>query len=460
MISDNKCTMKIQASIIGLLLLGSTVARAQTDGFLFNYMGMGASTALVTDYQTIGINPANLGLLTPHSVAFEIGGGGFSLFSNGLTKSALRNFSIGNTTVAFKDLLGEGYRVETRINVLAMSFCMGKAGTLAVSFGLRLDQSFRMGGVASSLFFEEFDYEGYFDTIVTSPDGSYGVSYDPLSLSEITDSTQLNFKLQSAVDLAWGRQWYAGENLNLYAGVGARYVMSYAYVDFSSEAGVIGGQAALGLDLVNTPDFVNTYDVNQQPFQPVGTGFGFDIGVTAELYQNLRLSGALVNIGNLNYTLNTLEFNDIVLDTVYYDGIESTTALDVVSTILDEEEIIAYEGIESFSTPLPTTLRLGASYNVTNFLTVAGDVNLPVSTTARDFGAAQIGMGARVTVARFIQLSTGFTSGGGYGFNIPAGLVFNFPFTEFGVGTRDIAVFFGEENPTISWAFCVLRFKI
>ncbi len=80
MISDNKCTMKIQASIIGLLLLGSTVARAQTDGFLFNYMGMGASTALVTDYQTIGINPANLGLLTPHSVAFEIGGGGFRCF--------------------------------------------------------------------------------------------------------------------------------------------------------------------------------------------------------------------------------------------------------------------------------------------------------------------------------------------------------------------------------------------
>ncbi len=460
--------MKLQASIIGILLGISAAATAQTDGFLFNYMGLGASTALVTDYQTIGVNPANLGLVTQHNVAFEIGGAGFSLFSDGLPKSALRDFSFGNTTeisieeqlAIAKDLMGESYKINTKINVLAFSFGMGKAGTLAMSFGLALNQSFRMGGVASSLFFEGFDYEGYFDTIVSTPDGGYGVAYDPLSLSEKTDSTQLSFNVQTAVDLAWGRQWFAGENLNLYAGVGARYVMSYAYVDFSSTDGEIGGQAALGLDLINTPDFINTFDANQQPFQPVGTGIGFDVGVTAELFQNLRLSGAIVNIGNVNYTLNTLAFNDIVLDTVYYEGVESTAAGDIISTLLKDEEIIGYEGVENFTAPLPTTMRLGASYNVTNFLTVAGDVNVPVSTTARNFSAAQIGLGARVTVARFLQLSTGVTSGGGYGLNVPAGLIFNFPFMEFGLGTRDIAIFFGEDNPTISWVFGIMRFKI
>lgn len=112
--------MKLQAPIIGILLGISAAATAQTDGFLFNYMGLGASTALVTDYQTIGVNPANLGLVTQHNVAFEIGGAGFSLFSDGLPKSALRDFSFGNTTeisieeqlAIAKDLMGESWKIN------------------------------------------------------------------------------------------------------------------------------------------------------------------------------------------------------------------------------------------------------------------------------------------------------------------------------------------------------------
>jgi hypothetical protein len=458
---------KLELSIIGIVYSLFTVA--QTDGYLFNYMGMGAATALATDYQSIGVNPANLGYSTDYGIAIEIGGLGVSMFSESLTKSNLQQFMFNNAEELSDeqqlelatDLLNNGYRVDARVSALAMSFSMGNAGKIAVSANLRADQSFRLGSSASNLFFEGYDFENYFDTVITDDMGAtYGVAYDPLSLSENTDGTSLNFSLQTAFNLSWGRQWLASDLVKLYGGIGARYVLSYAELDFKSEAGVVEGQAALGLDILNTPDYINTFDPNQEFLTPVGKGLGFDIGVAVDLGERLTAGLSVIDIGTVNYDLNSLAFTDVIVDTVRFDGVESTGVFDVIQSVLKGEEVIAYDGLESFSRPLPTTLRMGVAYRATDILTLVADFNAPLSATANDFFDPQLGLGAKLTLANVIDLSAGLTAGGGYGVNVPAGIAFNFPFWEIGVATRDITIFFGEESPMISYAIGILRFKI
>jgi len=461
--------LKNYIKLLIILILPFQPLVAQTDGFLFNYMGMGAATALATDYQSIGINPANLGYTTDYNIAIEITGIGTSIYSPSLAAPDLRQFMFNSgegltdeeQVQLANDILTDGIRVSARVTPLAMSFSIGNAGKIAVSAFLRSDQSFQMGASASSLLFEGYDFENYFDTIITDIEGNtFGVANEPLSLAELTDGTTLDFSLQTAFNIAWGRQWLETELMNLYVGVGARYVLSYAELSYASQGGNVAGNAALGLDILNTPDYINTFDPDQEFLTPVGKGFGFDIGVSADFGERITAALSVVDIGNVDYTLNALAFADVIIDTLEFNGIESTEPFDVLSAILKDEEIIAYDGVENFSRPLPTSLRMGAAFRATEYLTVAADFNVPISSSAQAFKEPQLGLGAKLTLARFIDISTGVTAGGGYGVNVPASFVLNFPFWELGVATRDISIFWNENQPTISYAIGLLRFKI
>lgn len=458
---------------LGLLTLLSGMlclpVKAQTDGFLFNYMGMGAATALATDYQSIGINPANLGFDNDYGIALEISSVGFSIFSEALLKDDLKNFGLApgevldvNQQAEYAVSLAEdGLQMNAQTVPLALSFSMGKAGAIALSATLKIDQAFQLGGDASGLFFQGFNYAGYIDTVLIDENGElYGVSYDPVSLSSLTEGTNLNFSMNSVLSFAWGRQWMNTENLKIYGGIGLNYILSFAYIDFNSSGGEISGQSAFGFDLIQTSDYINTYDPSETPAKPVGTGLGVDLGVSADIGERLTVGLAVVQIGKVNYTLNALEFNDVVLDTIRFNGIEGTSTLELIDAILEPEEIIGYSGIEDFSVALPTTIRAGASYQLSEMITLAGDINLPVTSTAQDFSNVQFGGGAKFTLLKYLDLSAGITAGGNYGLNIPAGFTVNFPFWEFGIATRDITVLFGEKKPTRSFALGVLRFKI
>ena len=124
---------------------------------------------------------------------------------------------------------------------------------------------------------------------------------------------------------------------------------------------------------------------------------------------------SVVQIGKVSYDLNTLVFNNIIVDTIYFNGINSTQTLDLVSELLDGERLLDYNGIERFEVPLPTALRAGAALKMSDMLTLAADISLPLSSTAQDFSSVQAGAGARLTLLRFLQLSGGLTAGGNYG---------------------------------------------
>jgi len=75
--------------IVVLLILISTLALGQGEGSVFSSTGRGVSTTFATDYQSLGINPANLGWskeFKGKTIAFGLGETGFSasskLFNN------------------------------------------------------------------------------------------------------------------------------------------------------------------------------------------------------------------------------------------------------------------------------------------------------------------------------------------------------------------------------------------
>jgi hypothetical protein len=61
---------------------------------VFNTTGRAAATTFVTDYQAIGINPANLGWTWRHTdkhVAVGVAEGSYSLYSDALTRDDMRD---------------------------------------------------------------------------------------------------------------------------------------------------------------------------------------------------------------------------------------------------------------------------------------------------------------------------------------------------------------------------------
>ena len=146
----------------------SSLSWCQTDGMLFNYMGMGASTALVRDYQSIGINPANLGYDTDYKLSFEIGSMGLSVYSEALTKEEVRYFqptggeqlTQEQQAAIAETLLQDGFQTDVFVRPVAFGFDLGNAGGLAIGLSVTANQSFTLGSEAVTSFFRDLTTKG------------------------------------------------------------------------------------------------------------------------------------------------------------------------------------------------------------------------------------------------------------------------------------------------------------
>lgn len=112
-------------------------------------------------------------------------------------------------------------------------------------------------------------------------------------------------------------QVYENEFIKVRLGIGAKYVLSYAYYDLNANENFLGGYTAIS----NNPfDLTTTQTPSQiyNNYKPVGKGLGFDLGANITLFKDLDVGISVVNIGTMNYTANLISFNDFVLDTVSF----------------------------------------------------------------------------------------------------------------------------------------------
>ncbi|MFN0275675.1 MAG: DUF5723 family protein [Chitinophagales bacterium] len=452
-----------------LLSTTSFLLNAQTEGSAFNLTGgSGLATVFSTDYQAIGVNPANIPCDTSHHIALGIGEAGFSFFSNALLKDEVRDVIFNN-----KDSLSDeqqmdfgqafvenGVTFHADVRVIGLSFKLGKNAGLALSFDGRSSYYSKLGEKASEFIFNGYDFTTLVDTVIISPVDSFGVIDPPINLSEILNGTSFRFNVRSDINLAFGTQLFALDNIQVFGGVGLKYILGFAYLDLETTENTVTGVSALGLGLFDLTASDTPSEIILETFKPVGTGFGVDVGTHINIGEKISLAVSVVDIGKMKYTANVLQLEDAEIDTIFFTGVTTTDPIELLTEVLQDENVISYSGATDFEVNLPTTLRLGAGVQVTDFLKAGIDVVAPFNDVAGAYENALLGVGAELTAAKFLKLSAGTTIGGGYDFNLSAGIALDFDFWEIGIASRDIITLFGQASPTVSMAVGVLRFKI
>src|SRR6185312_6331550 len=116
---------------------------AQQDYTTFTTAGRGVATTFVTDYQAVGINPANLGYKSTYEnkhVTIGLLEFGASAYSSALTRSQINqtyiNFSGGNLTAAQKiaaanEFANQATSLNVGMNWLGVAYQNDKAGGFA-----------------------------------------------------------------------------------------------------------------------------------------------------------------------------------------------------------------------------------------------------------------------------------------------------------------------------------------
>ena len=461
--------MKLSQHLLAAVLtLAATVPlRAQNELSNFTATGRGGvSTTFATDYQAIGINPANLGRSGEAKVAFTVLEAGLGVSSQSLTRQQLRKFIYDTNerlTTADKLNLAKAFTSDNAANfnadvtTLALAVQVPTIGGIAISNRMRASGHVGLNKNAAEIIFLGKDAPIYANTSPTNV---------PL-VSEALDGTEMQFALLNEFNIAWGRRLVDLPQFRLSGGVGYRYIQGIGIVDVRVKPGNLQAYSSLSPlfevnygNLVNNPSF--NLKTRTNGLQPVGNGNGFDLGVAAEVGKALRLGLAVTDIGNMTWEGNLLTANDQKLKRLNSAGIGSYNFIKEAAEIFASgtDSLFQYRTGQERKASLPTKLRAGAGFRISEFFETGLDVTLPLNQVAGNLVSPFIGVGVDYKPISWLRLSSGITGGAGYGASLPLGFTLATSVYEAGISTRDVIGLLTSENPYISVATGFLRFKI
>ncbi|MBL0045197.1 MAG: hypothetical protein IPP33_12640 [Flavobacteriales bacterium] len=166
----------LQPVFIGFTLAIGNSSSAQTEMSAFSSTGHAAATTFVTDYQAIGINPANLGWkwrFENKHIAIGLLEGTYSIYSDALTRDDMRHRMINvdlDFTEAEKQAAGRAFAdagVTLNADVMLMGACYAseKLGGFAFQVRDRAQWNSKFGPGMAELMFEGYR-SNYFDLLV------------------------------------------------------------------------------------------------------------------------------------------------------------------------------------------------------------------------------------------------------------------------------------------------------
>ncbi len=458
---------KTRSSVLAALLLGfsgALHAQSELSNFTATARG-GVATTFVTDYQAIGINPANLGRVGGARVAFTIGEAGAGLGSQSLTREQLRKF-IYNTneelTPADKLELARGFTSDNALNLQADATTLGISvqipaiGGIAISNRLRSVGHVELNKNAAELLFLGRDAPVY---------TSASASNIPL-VSEVLDGTQLQFSALNEFNIAWGRRIVDLPSFQLSAGAGYRYIQGIGIIDVRVKPGDLQAYSSLSAvfdinygNLANNPEF--NFEARTNGLQPVGQGNGFDLGLAAEVGKVVRLGVAVTDMGRMTWEGNLLTANDQKLKRLKSAGVGTYDFFKEAAEIFTSgtDSLFQYQTGQDRRANLPTKLRVGAGVRISEFLETGLDVTLPLNEVAGNLASPFVGAGIDYKPLKWLRLSSGLTGGAGYGLSVPLGFSITTSVYEGGISTRDLPGALSNKNPYVSLATGFLRFK-
>lgn len=456
----------LKPALLAALLAVPLLGRAQNELSNFTATGRGGvATTFASDYQAIGINPANLGRVGGATVAFTIGEFGAGIGSQALTRTQLRKFvyqASDQLSMADKLELARAFTSPNALNLnvdattFGLSVALPGLGTVAVSNRQRVASHVGLSQVAAEIAFLGKDAPVF---------QNYNPQTSPL-ISEALDGTELQMTWLNEFNIAAGTRLIDLPLVQLSAGVGYRYIQGVGIVDFRVADGKVEGYGAVSplfdIDygsLATNPSF--NLRERASGLQPVGTGHGFDLGLALNAGRKLRLGLALTDLGHMSWEGNLVTANDQRLKRLRSSGIGSYEFFREAAQLFagGTDSLFQYQPAASRRAALPTKLRAGAGLRISEYFETGLDVTLPLNEVAGNISAPFVGLGVDFKPVRWLRLSSGVSAGAGYDVSVPLGVTITTGFYEAGISTRDALGLVSEKNPYLSVAAGFLRFK-
>lgn len=266
-------------------------------------------------------------------------------------------------------------------------------------------------------------------------------------------------------NFSYGRTIIEKDNFTIYGGVGFKYLQGYSYFNYSYKDGQFTATSALNPTLNVEYDEPSPSKIENNDYQKIGQGFGFDIGLSALLYQKLRVAISLTDIGSITWDGNVYTGEDADIVDIKSPGIDNYNifALDD-NAAFNNLKYGGWQGLENTTIKLPMSMRTGAAYMLNDVFEFGTEFYIPMNKLPGSYEKLIFGVGTRIMPTKWFRGSIGVTSGGATGTGIPVGISL-FPFNnksftwELGVAVRDITTYFSQENPTVSIAMGVMRFS-
>lgn len=466
-----------------ILIVLAFPAVAQFEGSAFTGTGRGAVNAFAKDYQATGINPANVAIGNKWDRQFVLGLGeiGFSSYAAGFDKEQQSDawlaiddeISYEEKVDAALGFAGEPLTLNTTITYLGFAAHTANAGSFSFTIQENIAHYSEFNTEAARNLFLGFN-SPYFDMLelengetrtqetITEAERELielGYSSSPIRGGQLYSPSEIRSLWYRSYGLTYGKGILSNDKVQLYGGVTVEYLEGYMFIDALIENDEVDDAFAsstpgLGIDYGEST-------LEGDEFTPVGSGFGVDLGLTLELNDKFRFSASVVDIGSITFDKNIHQAKDTLLADTREDGIDSYNFFTEFDDFLGEDGALEWSPVGERTVNLPTTLRTGVFYKINDQFNAGLDVNIPFSNTPGAIETIAVGGGIDYMPVDGIRLSTGFTTGGGYGFNVPFGINFitKGGGYEAGIAFRDVKYFFTQDDPVISFAFGFLRFR-
>jgi len=471
--------MKRFTFVIAILFTANFVF-AQTEISSFNATGAGYSTSYLTDYQCLGVNPANLGWTrNQHTMNIGFFEMAASVYTEALTRSQVVNDMFNSSFSLDMDGKEDAAALFTDTRLMGIGSVMGigfsyqdeKIGGIGFNVRQRFFWNSLLNDNGATYLFLGFNDTDYFDSAVNNIDGDQvaGYSTDPGMASDIYKGTEQNMNTYIEYNLGYGRMVLDKSDVKWYVGIGLKYLVGYGMTQYyQDENGKLVGYSALSPIFNVDYDEPTPSEVTGDGYKKVGSGFGIDIGTTVEVMEKLRISVAVNDFGSIKWDGNVYQGNDGSVWEIETGGLDNYNIFEQGQLIVTDnkpDEPDTWEGLAEQKFDLPLHMRAGASYRFNEMIEVGIDGYIPFKDKIPgSYDKGVIGVGARYDPAKWIQISLGVVSGGEFGTNVPLGFTF-YPIKqdqntwEIGFSTRDVLSYFKNSSPTVSLALGFLRFS-
>ncbi|TAF34211.1 MAG: hypothetical protein EAZ67_04220 [Cytophagales bacterium] len=481
-----------------LYLLSSSLPAWSQLGTPFTAVGRGgAATTFATDYHAIGVNAANLGVkksFRDPRITVGFFEPNIRFFSSSLNvneqlaanQPLLRpNKSVSQFSTpeekrnAVEKYANEVHGFDAEVTLFGLAINLGRFGGIGFKMSDRISQAVSLNPLTTSILFEGHN-SSYFKfvqlnngSILPNEDltddqrSKVRTGFTPESeasnYGEIMDGSSLQMIWFRTYNLSYGCQLIDTYNFDLHVGAGIRTIDGMMLASLSAENKTLSEAIfafspsfglALGNDssVVKSPNFAGFQDnltlggLYTSP-QPVGSGRGYDIGINMVIKKNLFIGIALNEIGQIIWNANTFRITNGTLAQVTGPGYNTYNLMAFNPSFLGfggTRTPFGLTGSAEFSLDLPTTLRMGVSYEFFKTAHIGLDVCLPQNDAPGSLNKPLYALGGDLKPNRILRLSAGVSSGGNQGalINFPVGIFYeSFKKTlELGVATSDLGI--------------------